>query len=76
MRKWICREGKDAQVGSVEPGAGHRPSDRTALVLGAVLYNLIGVAVVNTKPDGRITCHVSGTRQTLDMLILLIFLSI
>lgn len=70
MRTWICRESKDAQVGNVEPGAGHRPPDPTALVLGAVLSSLTGVAVRNVKPCGSVTCHVSSTQQTLDMLII------
>ena len=68
--------GEDVQVGSVERGAGPRPSDPTAPVLGAMLSNLRDVAVVPTKPYGRITCHGPGTQQTLDMLMLLIFSSI
>lgn len=75
MRKWIRREADHAQVRSVELGAGPRPSNPMAPVLG-LLLNLRGVAVVPTKPYGRITCHRSDTQQTLDMLILLTFLNI
>lgn len=70
MWTWICRESKGAQAGSVEPGASHRPPDPTALVLGAVLSSLTGVAVRSVKLCGSITCHGSGTQQTLDMLII------
>ena len=51
---------KDAQVGSMETVVGHQQSGPRVPVLNAALYNLTGVATVNTKPYLNITCNVSG----------------
>lgn len=56
---------KDAQVGNVEPVVGHRQSGPRVLVRNAVLYNLTGMVIVNTKPylstiysmSGRVSRH-------------------
>ena len=52
---------KDVQVASMEPVVGHQQSGPRVPVLNAALYNLTGVATVNTKPYLNIICNVSGS---------------
>ena len=52
---------KDVQVASMGPVVGHQQSGPRVPVLNAALYNLTGVATVNTKPYLNIICNVSGS---------------
>ena len=66
---------KDVQVASMEPVVGHQQSGPRVPVLNAALYNLTGVATVNTKPYLNIICNVSGSvsRHWISLLLLLLF---